>query len=237
MAQEDNSTQTPQETLDTSTQPEKLITDLDGASQSSDEAPAAGSTAEDVAPESVSDSVAEDSQFIDEVRNLIAEQSDAIENLKKGLYEKGREAAELKKQLEPADSPKADQTDVEAAIDLLKENGFMTREDLNAFKFEQEERQKLDNIVSANPTIDRQLLEDLGKANPDMAYEDIVAKHKRVLLGDNELQKAHSRPVMGEPIAKEAPKQKGIADMNSDEFKQFIKSKSKGNTIGGNFLK
>ena len=70
-----------------------------------------------------------------------------------------------------------------------------------------------------------------------MAYEDIVAKHKRVLLGDNELQKAHSRPIMGEPIAKEPPKQKGISDMSNDEFKQFIQSKSKGNTIGGNFLK
>lgn len=223
MTQETKSTQPQDETLDTnSSQPEVVIRDLDSPTPNKDVTPTA--MAEGSAP--VKDEQVEVSE---DVRKLLEEQKAQIDNLKKGLYDKGREVADIKKAFSNVAEPTSEQPDdVDTAVETLKERGVLTKEDLAAFKNELNENRELDNIVAANPAINRGLLEDLAKANPEMNFYDVVEKHKKTLLGDAQLQKAHSQHVMGEPIAKKASEPIRPSDMNDTDFGAYLEKNSTG---------
>ena len=227
MTQDTQSSQTAEQTLDSnSSQPEVVIRDLDSPTPNKDVTPSTMIEGEAPVQE------AQQSEASDDVRKLLEDQQKQIENLKKGLYDKGREAADLKRSMEPAAQAPEQNSEVAEAMATLTENGMATQQGtqamIDSLKKEMSEAKELDGIVAANPSINRALLEDLAKANPEMAYADIVNKHKVTLLGDGTLQKAHSQRVMGEPIAKvEAPKLRP-SEMNDADFAAFLNNNSTG---------
>ena len=225
MAQDTQSTQPLDEATNaTSTQPGIQVRDLD-------QDPTGNTSVEQEYLGGVSapaEAVQEDEAPQDDIRKLIEEQREQIENLKKGLYDKGRELKEVKSTTREEPISEENDSEIAAALDLLKANGVLTRSDLEAYKAEQEQESLMDSISSANPSIDRGLLDDLSRANPNKNIYEVIEMHKGALLGDRVLRKAQgSRPIMGMPIAKEAQREEPKpSDMSDEQFKNWLDSKT-----------
>jgi hypothetical protein len=238
MAQDNQSTQPQNEAInDTSSQPSVQVRDLDqGGEDGVTKTPEEMVTPniEDITPD-VEDSPSDD------FRKLLEEQKKTIDDLKKGLYDKGREMKQMKDALTSV-APESEQQmaqgsedddELEAAASILRQKGFLTEDALDSFAKKIEEKAEIKEIISANPSLDPEVLEALRLKNPDLHVYDVIEKYKSTLLGDRALQKAHNRSVMGQPIAKEPQGEKTIAQMSDDEFNLYIKKQSTGR---GNYL-
>ena len=136
-----------------------------------------------------------------------------LENYKKlqGEFTKSRqELSETKKtsELSPEDK---------AAIDFIKNNWFVTKDDLDGLSKRQAQESNLKEIIAANP--DLQQYESAIRAiwkDGDMAYEDIIQKYG--FKSWNKLAKARSQwDVKWMPEKKEKP----ISEMSSTEYAKY----------------
>lgn len=238
MAQDAQSTQPQTEALQpSSTQPKVQLRDLDqGGEDGVATTPEAMITPDlPVTPEPVNDSSSDD------LRKQLEELKTSNDNLKKGLYDKGREMKEMKDALinavpeseqQMADKS-SDDAELDAATAVLKERGFVDKDVLEAFEKRIEQKGEINSILSANPQIDKEVLDALMAKDSNLHVYDVIEKYKGTLLGDQALQKAHNRPLMGEPIAKQAVPEKTIAQLSDDEFNLMLKKKSTGQ---GNYI-
>ena len=168
----------------------------------------------------------------DELVNLIQDQKDTIENLKKGLYEQGDKLAKRYQEQAPESTSEGDEMD--AAVDLiaakLQEKGLIGS-DVSALEKKLDDQRKLDEIVQSNPMLDRKLLATLKQANPDTAYENIIEDFN-LNKGEKLISAQEARSsVMGQPIPKVEQKPKSVSEMSPDEFKNFIGRNSTGSTL------
>lgn len=171
----------------------------------------------------------------DELLTLLKEQKGQIEDLKKGLYDQGKRWSAKVDAVKPskpseATSESDELTDEAKAKETLHNMGFISRDvlmdELTKFEKVQEDVRSLDEICVSNQSINKELLKSLGKAEPEMAWEDIIEKYN--LNGGDKIKKSHDRQIKGMPITKEHEKPVKISDMNNDEFKNFIKQNSRG---------
>ena len=235
MAQDNQSTQPHVEAQnDTSSQPSVEVRDLDDGGQDG-----VSKTPEDmITPKQESAAVEEAPQqdLSDDLRKLLEEQKQTIEDLKKGLYDKGREMKQMKEALtsvapestQQMEESAASDDEVEAAVQALRSKGVVTEDVLESFAKKMEEKQEVINLLQANPQMDPEALEAFRAINPDLHVLDVIEKHKNVLLGDQALQKAHNRSVIGQPISKEPKEKTPITAMSDDEFNIMLKQNSKG---------
>ena len=233
MAQDVN-TQPQAEALQSSSQPSVKVRDLDsggedGVTKTPEEMVTPKETIEDPLPE-VEDSPSDD------LRKQLEELREANDNLKKGLYDKGREMKQLKEALTRI-APESEQQmiddadsddELEAAAQVLRNKGFLTTDVLESFEKRLEQKGEINQILTANPQIDKDVLDALMAREKNLHVYDVIEKYKRTLLGDQALQKAHNRPLVGEPIAKEAKQDVPISQMSDDEFNLLLKKNSKG---------
>lgn len=135
----------------------------------------------------------------------------------------------------PAEILKALEQDPEAktAVETLKKIGFLTNDQIDerfeAYELGKADQKALDDLVAANPDLSpfKKAIRDIGKANPTMAWEDIVANYG--FKKNTALQRAKSsKSVMGSPSSKTSPKQKSIADMTEAEYDAWKKEKGVG---------
>ena len=238
MAQDNQTAQPSEASVDNSSQPEVALRDLDqGGEDGVKTTPEEMISPVTDTPETVNDSPDDD------LRKQLEELKSSNDNLKKGLYDKGREMKDLKDALinavpeseqQMADTS-ADDAELDAATAVLKERGFVDADVLNAFEKRMEQKSEVTSILNANPQIDKEVLDALMAKDSNLHIYDVIEKYKGTLLGDTSLQKAHSRPLMGEPIAKVAIEEKNISQMSDDEFNLMLKKKS-GSNGGRNYI-
>lgn len=147
-----------------------------------------------------------------------------IEELQKGYMRqsdytrKTQELAQQRTQIqEPVGSVNEEVDEATQAIKFIKENGFLTEQDLI-------ERQRRDKLFNSNPELaeKRRVIEDLAKAK-GKAPEDVIVEYG--FMDEAKLQAAKSRStVMGMPTPKETPTKKSISEMSSAEYAEFKKN-------------
>lgn len=136
-----------------------------------------------------------------------------LDNYKKlqGEYTKSRqELSETKKnsELSPED---------QAAINFIKENWFVTKDDLDNLSKRQAHEAKLSDIITANPDLKQyeSAIREIGKSW-DMAYEDIIQKYW--FKSGDKLSKAKSQ---GDIKWMPENKPKSIAEMSDKEYAAY----------------
>lgn len=147
-----------------------------------------------------------------------------IDELQKGYMRqsdytrKTQELAQQRTQVqEPVGSGNGEVDEATQAIKFIKENGFLTEQDLI-------ERNRRDRLFNSNPELaeKRKVIEDLAKAK-GKAPEDVIVEYG--FMDDAKLAAAKSRSsVMGMPTPKETPTKKSISEMNSTEYAEFKKN-------------
>ena len=238
MAQDNQSAQPSQASDETSSQPDVQFRDLDQGGEDG-----VKTTHEEMINPVVEDTPNEvENSPSDDLRKQLDELKASNDNLKKGLYDKGREMKELKDALintVPESEQRMvdasnDDSELEAATALLREKGFLTTDALESFERKLEQKSEINSIVNANPQIDKNVLDALLAQNSDLHVYDVIEKYKGTLLGNQSLQKAHNRPLMGEPISKQAPAEVPISQMDDDTFNLMLKRRSGGS--GKNYI-
>lgn len=116
--------------------------------------------------------------------------------------------------------------DVQKAIELLKDHGVVTKEDLKQLQAQQEDERKLQRLLEANPDLKgkEDAIKAIGKTD-NRAWEDII--HNYGFKESNKIVKAKMRGIKGEPASKEPPKQKSVGEMSSAEYAEWKKSNLK----------
>ena len=238
MAQDNQAAQPTQASAESSSQPNVQFRDLDQG----------GEDGVTTTPEEMINPVEEDTPTevedspSDDLRKQLQELREANENLKKGLYDKGREMKQLKDALVNF-APESEQRmvqdaesedELEAAAEVLRSKGFLTTDALESFERKLEQKNEVNSILNANPQIDKNVLDAFMAKEPSLHVYDVIEKYKGSLLGNQTLQKAHNRPLVGEPISKEAPKDVPISQLSDDEFNLMLKRKSGGS--GKNYI-
>ena len=126
-------------------------------------------------------------------------------------YTKSRqELSSIKKNSELSDEDKA-------AIEFIKKNWFVTKEDLESMSIRQAQEANLKDLITANP--DLQPFEAAIKEiwqRWDMAYEDIIQKYG--FKAKDKLKKARAQ---GDIKWNPEPKEKAIKDMTSEEYAKY----------------
>ena len=126
-------------------------------------------------------------------------------------YTKSRqELSDIKKNSELSDEDKA-------AIDFIKNNWFVTKEDLEWLTKKQAHEANLSNIIASNPDLKpfESAIREIWKSW-DIAYEDIIQKYG--FKSKDKLSKARSQwDVKWMPEKKDKP----IKDMTSEEYTQY----------------
>jgi len=123
-------------------------------------------------------------------------------------YTKSRqEISENKKNSELSDEDKS-------AIDFIKKNWFVTKDDLEGLSKKQAHEANLSNIIAANPDLQpfESAIKEIWK-NWDIAYEDIIQKYG--FKSKDKLTKARSQ---GDVKWTPQKKEKAIKDMTSEEW-------------------
>lgn len=126
-------------------------------------------------------------------------------------YTKSRqELSDIRKNSELSDEDKA-------AIDFIKKNWFVTKDDLDSMSARQAHEAKLSDIITANPDLKpfeaaiRKIWKDW-----DMAYEDIIQKYG--FKSGDKLSRAKSQwDIKWMPEKKE----KSIAEMSPAEYQKY----------------
>ena len=130
-----------------------------------------------------------------------------------GEYTKSRqELSNTKKNSELSDEDKI-------AIDFLKKNDFLTKDDLEGYAAEKKQEANLSKIIANNPDLqaNEAAIRDLTKSSW-LAPEDVIEKYG--FKSKNKLAKAKGQwDIKGWP----APKAKTIAEMSPDEYEKFRK--------------
>lgn len=162
-------------------------------------------------PQSTSDQPKEESQFEVNWQKLTWDQ--LLENYKKlqGEYTKSRqELSNTKKNSELSDEDKR-------AIDFLKKNDFLTREDLEGYASERKQEAKLWKILAANPDLQahEMAIKDLSK-NTWLAPEDVIEKY-----GFKSKDKLSKAKLQGDIKWSPAWKPKWVANMSMDEYEKW----------------
>ena len=126
-------------------------------------------------------------------------------------YTKSRqELSDLKKNSELSDEDKA-------AIDFIKKNWFVTKDDLDNMSKRQAQEVRLKDIITANPDLQpfESAIRELWQ-KWDIAYEDIIQKYG--FKSGDKLKKAKKQgDIKWMPETKEKP----IAEMSIEEYEKY----------------
>lgn len=141
-----------------------------------------------------------------------------LEELKKGYMrqsdytKKTQELSQQRKESTLSDEEKN-------AIEFLKSNKFVTIDDLEGMKKEQEQNLKLNEILATNPNLKQfeTAIKAIGKTS-DMAWEDIIVKFG--FSAQDKLSKAKSGSLIGSGD-KHENKVKSVRDMSPAEYEKF----------------
>lgn len=121
--------------------------------------------------------------------------------------------------------------EVEAATKVLREAGFMTKDDLLLVKAQEEDAKRLKKLIKANPElkVHEEAIKRVGLTD-NSAWDDIVTKYG--FLNKDKLQKAKaSQPVIGAkgiPAKEKAEKSvKNMTDAEYNTWKQQNLGKNK----------
>lgn len=173
---------------------------------------------------------------------VIDNESVRLSELKQGYLrnkdytQKTQEVAEMKKELEGkarelarADKPQlstSEETDPEIAkaINLLKEHGMATKDDLQALEARQLDDKKLTKLIETNPDLKKheQALRVIGKTD-NRAWEDLVVKYG--FKASDKLAKAKANvEIVGEPAAKTKEQSKKVKDLTTKEYGEWKKA-------------
>lgn len=123
-----------------------------------------------------------------------------------------------------------------AAIEVLKQIGFLTGEDIDkrfqAYATSQEENRALDSLVDANPNLKpyKKAIQAIGQTT-GAAWEDIVQDYGFMQKTALQRAKSQAKPIMGTPTQKTQPKEKSISDMTDAEYAAWKQKNRVGNTI------
>lgn len=129
-------------------------------------------------------------------------------------------------------------------VDAIKEAGDIATnkgvdEKFSAFEAAQEDERNFQKLMKSDERYKgrEDILRDLGKANPSMAWEDIAEKYKSTLTGvnpDDEAGKHHE--VVGNPSY--VTPEKNILDMSEQEWEDYKNNRGRSNReFGGKFTK
>ncbi len=135
---------------------------------------------------------------------------DNYKNLQGEFTRKTQELSQTKKSSELSDDDKA-------AIEFIKQNGFVTKDDLEWLSAKQAHEASLKEIISANPDLQpfESAIREIWK-NGTMAYEDIIQKYW--FKAKDKLSKARSQwDIKWTP----AQKEKSISDMSTEEYEKY----------------
>lgn len=136
---------------------------------------------------------------------LLAQRNAAREEARQAKEEKEALARQLQTQNNP---------ELQTAIDVLKENGFVTKAEIEAMKHEQQLEQSFSQILAERPElkIHEQTIRDLAKLN-NIAPEDVIEKYPT--FRSDKLSKAkESRTIAMGNNVKEAPKARNIKELD-----------------------
>lgn len=132
-----------------------------------------------------------------------------------GEYTKSRQ--------ELSDTKKASELSQEDknAIDFLKKNDFLTKEDLEGYASEKKQEANLSKIIANNPDLQASeaAIRDLTKSSW-LAPEDVIEKY-----GFKSKDKLAKAKAQGDVKWLPEKKAKSIADMSPDEYEKFRKEK------------
>jgi len=141
---------------------------------------------------------------------------DSYKNAQAELTRKSQALSTTKKDSQLSDDDKK-------AIDFIRENGFVTKDDLNNLK----QRQELDiwfkDILESNPDLKQfeTAIKEI-QGNTWIAYEDVIEKYG--FKSKNKLSKAKSQgDIKGTP-----QKEKSITDMSVEEYTKWKQEKGYG---------
>lgn len=142
-----------------------------------------------------------------------------IDELKKGYLRQSdytKKTQELKTVNRQENS---DEEDVQKAIKLLKENGLLTREDL-------ENEKRMERLFSQVPEISdkRKVIEDLSRLQ-NKSPEDIIVQYG--FADKAKLDSISTSGVMGSSLPKEKEYQKSISEMSDKEYEDWKKKNVK----------
>lgn len=190
-----------------------------------DQAPEAAQEAQDTGTTVEVDG---ESLSLEELKAGYMRQRDYTLKTKQLAYEKQKAPVEPQEQLDP---------EVDAALQVLKKAGVVTREDLEREKWLQEDERRLQKIFENNPDLrkDEKKIRAIG-ANSSVAWEDIIEEYG--FKPKSALSRARSADrVMGQPTPKTAPSSKKVADIDvrtpegRREFEAWKRANLKGSTF------
>jgi hypothetical protein len=117
--------------------------------------------------------------------------------------------------------------DVAQAAEVLKQAGFVTKDELAIEQQRQADERKLQALIDANPDLasKEEAIRAIGKTD-NGAWEDIIAKYG--FKESNQILKAKARGTKGEPTSKEPVKQKSISQMTPEEYAEWKSQNLKG---------
>lgn len=121
-----------------------------------------------------------------------------------------QEVSETKKNSELSDEDKV-------AIDFIKKNWFVTKDDLDSMSKRQAQDVNLENIIASNPDLQpfKSAIKELWKKG-DMAYEDIIQTYG--FKSKDKLSKARAQwDIKWMP----EPKEKPISEMSDTEYEKY----------------
>lgn len=147
-----------------------------------------------------------------------------LEELKKGYLrqsdytKKTQELAEQRRTIEETKAPVSE--DDKAVDEYLKSKGYITKEDLEREKAAIINEQQMTRFFDLHPDLKSKEAAIRAIAKTDnSALEDIVVKYN--ITTSDKLQKAKSSKQIVGDISKEAPKEKSIKDMTSEEYAEY----------------
>lgn len=170
---------------------------------------------------------------LDELKQGYMRQSDYTRKTQE-IAELRRTMAREPRQEEGAKVSIPDDQELQQAVQLLKQQGFATKEDLEILKAQQSDQAELSQLLDANPDLKRfeAAIKSIG-ATDNRAWSDIVTDYG--FTSKDKLAKAKaSRTIVGSNnIATEKP-QKSIMDLSTEEYEAWKKQNI---TSDGNFVK
>lgn len=159
-----------------------------------------------------------------------------LEELKKGYMrqkdytQKTQALSEQRKALgaEPVQETNEVDPSLEQAVQVLKQQGFATKEDLVAMKAAEEDSKKLDDLLEANPDLKQheKAIRKIGEGD-NSAWEDIIQNYG--FNKGNKLAKAKtSRPIKG--ASQTSVPAKSLKDLSPDEFEAWKRANLMGSS-------